>query len=317
MKILVAGSLAFDRIMDFSGKFSDHIIADKLKILNVCFMINGVRENFGGTAGNIAYTLSLLDETPTLISQAGRDFEHYKYRLQSNNISTEHVKIYKEELTAGAYITTDADDNQITSFNPGAMKFPSTYDFDTLEPSKTLAIIAPGNLDDMLNFSRVYKQKGIKYIFDPGQSLPAWNGENLIEMITGSFIFISNDYELNLVLEKTGKTLADLLKLCKTVITTKSEYGSVIQTLEGDGVKTEDIPIVKTTTVSDPTGAGDAYRGGLLKGLALDKNNLSFACKIGAAAASYCVEVFGPQNFKFTKEEFNKRFKQTFQCSAY
>ncbi|QWR77347.1 carbohydrate kinase family protein [Candidatus Magnetomonas plexicatena] len=310
MKLVISGSVAFDRIMDFPGKFSDHILSDKLNNINVCFMINTVKENFGGTAGNIAYTLSLLGETPILISQAGRDFEAYHYWLKSNNIPTEYIKIYRAELTAGAYITTDSSDNQITTFNPGAMKFPSTYDFDSLDPADTLAIIAPGNLDDMLNFSRVYKQKGIKYIFDPGQSLPAWNGESLIEMITGAYIFISNDYELNLTMEKTSKTLADLLTLCKTVITTKGEHGSSIHTLKDGSVNTEEIPIVKADKLSDPTGAGDAYRGGLLKGLAADINYLKVACDMGAAAASFCVEASGPQNFKFTQEEFNKRFQK-------
>ncbi|MBF0464901.1 MAG: carbohydrate kinase family protein [Nitrospirae bacterium] len=310
MKLVVSGSVAFDRIMDFPGKFSDHLLPDKLHNINVCFMINNIRENFGGTAGNIAYTLSLLGETPIVISQAGKDFDTYHYWLKSNNIPTDYIKIYREELTAGAYITTDCSDNQVTCFNPGAMKFPSSYNFDSLDPANTLAIVSPGNLDDMMNFCKVYKQKGIRYIFDPGQSLPAWSGEKLIEMITGAYIFISNDYELNMFMEKTSKTLADLLTLCKTVITTKGDDGSSIHTLKDGKVHTEEIPIVQAAKVNDPTGAGDTYRGGLLKGLSLDINNLRAACDMGATAASFCVEVFGPQNYRFTQEEFNKRCKK-------
>ncbi len=171
MNIIVSGSLAYDRIMDFPGSFSDHILPDKIHLLNVCFMINGLKENFGGTAGNIAYTLSLLGEKPTVIATAGSDFESYKSWLGKNNISVDAIKVVDDELTAGAYITTDKADNQITAFNPGAMKYCATYDFDALKSDRTIAIISPGNLDDMLNVSRIYKEKGIRYIFDPGQSL--------------------------------------------------------------------------------------------------------------------------------------------------
>ena len=229
MNILVSGSMAYDRIMDFPGKFSDHILPDKIHILNVCFMINGLKENFGGTAGNIAYTLALLGETPTIISTAGNDFDKYNQWLQEHRIPTGTIKIIDEELTAGAYITTDQADNQITAFNPGAMKFRSDFDFDSVNPSESLAIISPGNLDDMFTFSEIYKKKGIKYIFDPGQSLPPWSGEELTEMIDGSWIFICNDYELQLTQEKTAMTLDDILKKTATLIVNAElvelEYG--------------------------------------------------------------------------------------------
>ncbi len=147
MNILVSGSLAYDRIMDFPGKFSDHILPEKVHILNVCFMINGLSENYGGTAGNVAYALSLFGESPTIIATAGRDFVPYINWLTSHKISTKHIKIIEEELTAGAYITTDQSDNQITAFNPGAMKFSSSFDFDSIEHKKAVALVAPGNLD--------------------------------------------------------------------------------------------------------------------------------------------------------------------------
>lgn len=317
MHILVSGSLAYDRIMDFPGKFSDHILPDKIHMLNVCFMINGLKENFGGTAGNIAYALSLLGESPNIIATAGRDFEPYKNWLMKNSISTKHIKVIQEELTAGAYITTDQSDNQITAFNPGAMKFNSTFDFDSLAGEKVIAIVAPGNLGDMITFSNTYKKKGIDYIFDPGQSLPAWSKDLLAEMIHGSKIFICNDYELQMTQEKTSLSVDDILKITETLIVTKGELGSVVMRKENSQIKTFEIPVARVDQVNDPTGAGDAYRAGLIKGLAVSKNDIVHAAKIGAVCAAYCVEVYGPQNFHFTHEAFNSRFGSLFGKMAF
>lgn len=317
MNILVSGSLAYDRIMDFPGKFSDHILPDKVHVLNVCFMINELKENFGGTAGNIAYALSLLGESPTIIATAGRDFDSYRDWFKNNKIPTENIKIIEEELTAGAYITTDQSDNQITAFNPGAMKFSSSYDFESVAHDDTVAIVSPGNLDDMFNFSEIYKQKDIDYIFDPGQSLPAWSKERLIEMIDGSKIFICNDYELQLTQEKTSMTIDDILEKTEIVVQTKGEYGSVVILKEHGKTKSIDIPVARVDSVKDPTGAGDAYRAGLIKGFFLSDNDIIHAAKIGAVTAAYCVEVYGPQNFNFTHESFNKRFEEAFGGEAF
>jgi adenosine kinase len=317
MNILVSGSLAYDRIMDFPGKFSDHILPDKVHVLNVCFMINELKENFGGTAGNIAYALSLLGESPTIIATAGRDFDSYRDWFKNNKIPTENIKIIEEELTAGAYITTDQSDNQITAFNPGAMKFSSSYDFESVAHDDTVAIVSPGNLDDMFNFSKIYKQKDIDYIFDPGQSLPAWSKERLIEMIGGSKIFICNDYELQLTQEKTSMTIDDILEKTEIVVQTKGEYGSVVILKEHGKTKSIDIPVARVDSVKDPTGAGDAYRAGLIKGFFLSDNDIIHAAKIGAVTAAYCVEVYGPQNFNFTRESFNKRFEEAFGGEAF
>ena len=317
MNILVSGSLAYDRVMDFPGKFSDHILPDKIHMLNVCFMIDGMKENFGGTAGNIAYSLSLLRENPTIIATAGRDFEPYRNWLTKNNISTQHIKVIDEELTAGAYITTDWSDNQITAFNPGAMKFSSSFDFDSVACGKTLAIVAPGNLSDMVNFTNIYKKKNIDYVFDPGQSLPAWSKELLTEMIQGSKIFVCNDYELQLTQEKTAMTIDDILEKTETLIITKGEFGSEIMRRENNKVRNFKIPVAKADHVNDPTGAGDAYRAGLIKGLVVSKNDIVHAAKVGAVCAAYCVEVYGPQNFHFTLESFNKRFETVFGERAF
>ncbi len=317
MNILVSGSLAYDRIMDFPGKFSDHILPDKVHVLNVCFMINELKENFGGTAGNIAYALSLLGENPSILATAGRDFESYREWFNKNNIATDSIKIIEEELTAGAYITTDQSDNQITAFNPGAMKFNASYSFESVAHDNTVAIVSPGNLDDMFNFSKIYKEKEIDYIFDPGQSLPAWNEDKLIEIMDGSKIFICNDYELQLTQEKTSMTIDDILERTEVLVQTKSEHGSVIIMREHGQIKNIDIPAAEVDSVKDPTGAGDAYRAGLIKGFFLSDGDIVHAARMGAVTAAYCVEVYGPQNFHFTPKSYNKRFEKTFGETAF
>lgn len=317
MKILVSGSLAFDRIMDFPGRFAEHILPEKVHILNVCFMINELKENFGGTAGNIAYTLSLLEEAPLIIATAGRDFEPYMEWLKKHNIPTEHIKIIPEELTAGAYITTDQSDNQLTAFNPGAMKHQAAFDFSSVSKDSALAIVSPGSIGDMQNFSKTYNEKSINYIFDPGQSLPVWGKDDLTSMINGSGIFISNDYELQLTLEKIEKNMEEILDLTGLVVTTKGEHGSTITMKEGNSLKTIEIPPVKVSDVKDPTGAGDAFRGGLIKGLLLPEKDIEHAAKMGAVAGSFCVEVYGTQNFSFNKNDFNERFAKAFGNNAF
>ena len=317
MNILVSGSLAYDRIMDFPGKFSDHILPDKVHVLNVCFMINELKENFGGTAGNIAYALSLLGENPSILATAGRDFESYREWFNKNNISTDNIKIIEEELTAGAYITTDMSDNQITAFNPGAMKFNASYDFESVAHDNTIAIVSPGNLDDMFYFSKIYKEKKIDYIFDPGQSLPAWTNERLIEAMDGSKIFICNDYELQLTQEKTSMTIDDILEKTEVLVQTKSEHGSIVIMREHGQIKNIDIPAAEVDSVKDPTGAGDAYRAGLIKGFFLSDGDIVHAARMGAVTAAYCVEVYGPQNFDFTPKSYNKRFEKTFGETAF
>ena len=161
MNIIISGSLAYDRIMDFPGHFSDHILPEKIHVLNVCFQVNGMREKFGGTAGNIAYALSLVGEKPIISAAIGHDYQRYFEWMAENGISTDDIKIIRDEFTASAYITTDLADNQITGFNPGAMKHSSSLDFDKLNPEDTIAIISPGNLDDMVNYPRICKQRGI------------------------------------------------------------------------------------------------------------------------------------------------------------
>ncbi|MEW6116447.1 MAG: carbohydrate kinase family protein [Nitrospirota bacterium] len=307
MNIYISGSLAYDRIMDFPGKFSDHILPDKIHILNVCFTVNGMIEKFGGTAGNIAYSLSLLKERPVILATIGKDYRSYFDWLNKNKLSVEGIKVINEEFTAGAYITTDKSDNQITGFNPGAMKHPSEYRFKSLDASTAIGLIGPGNLTDMKEYAKIYKSRNVRYICDPGQSLTAWNRDDLIEWITGSSILISNDYELELIMKMTGKNKKELLGMTRTIITTLGEKGSLISTSEGESK----VPAAAITSIVDPTGAGDAYRSGLLKGLALGKD-IETAAKLGAVAAAYAVEHYGTQEHSYTYEEFLERYKSNF-----
>ena len=308
MKIFASGSLAYDRIMDFPGKFEDHILPEKIHILNVCFMVNGLIEKFGGTAGNIAYSLSLLGEKPLILATAGKDFDSYETWLHQHNLPLTGIRKIPEEFTAGAYITTDKADNQITGFNPGAMKYPSLYKFDGVDQKEAIAIIAPGNIEDMTNYGRIYKEKRIPYIFDPGQSITALSGGQLTEMITDSEMLISNDYELEMIKKVTELENADLLKITKSIITTMGENGSIVY-LQDQETK---IPSAKALVVSDPTGAGDAFRAGMIKGMVTGKDLITSA-KMGAVCASFSVEHHGTQEHKFTQEDFWNRYKANFK----
>lgn len=302
MDIIVSGSLAYDRIMDFPGKFSDHILPDKIHVLNVCFQVNGMKEKFGGTAGNIAYALTRMGEKPAISAAIGYDYHRYFEWFLKNGINASGIRIVEDECTASAYITTDRSDNQITGFNPGAMKYPTFMDFDGLNPKDTLVIIAPGNFEDMVNYPRACKKRGIGYIFDPGQSLPLWNRRDLAEAIEGSRILIVNDYELELIMHQSGMNKKDLLGLTAAIITTMGEHGSQISVPYGD----TRIPIARAKKVEDPTGAGDAYRGGLISGLVHGKS-LEQSAWMGSVCASFAVECYGTQEYHFTPEEFDQR----------
>jgi adenosine kinase len=307
MHIFVSGSLAYDRIMDFPGRFADHILPEKIHILNVCFMVNGLTERFGGTAGNIAYNLALLGEKPVILATGGRDFGLYQEWLLDLELPLAGIRLIEGEFTAGAYITTDLADNQITGFNPGAMKHQSEYPFDGVNPQESLAIIAPGNLPDMLEYSRRYKEIGLPYIFDPGQSIPAWGPAELQEMAIGALALIVNDYEQELFCQKTGLSEGDLKNLVQALIVTKGEEGSELICPEGREV----IPAAKARQVKDPTGAGDAYRAGLIKGLTLGLP-WTPAALMGATVASFAVEQAGTQEHRLSLDDFWQRYRDNF-----
>ena len=300
--IVVSGSLAYDRIMDFPGHFSDHILPDKIHAINVCFQVNGIQEKFGGTAGNIAYALKLMGENPVISAAIGHDYQRYFDWLAKNGLSIENIKIIEDEFTAGAYITTDKADNQITGFNPGAMRYSSALDFDQFKASKTMVIVSPGNLEDMVSYPRACKAKGIDYIFDPGQSLPMLDARDLVQAIDGCRILICNDYELELIMSKTELDEGELLERAGAIIVTMGELGSRVYTPDGE-IR---IPAAKPKQVVDPTGAGDAYRGGLISGLVCGKD-IEESARMGSACASFAVECYGTQSYSFTAKEFEER----------
>lgn len=312
MNVIVSGSLAYDRIMVFEGFFSDHILPEKVHMLNVCFQVNGMKENVGGTAGNIAYALSLMGERPLISASIGHDYQRYFDRLAKIGISTEGIRIVEDEFTAAAYITTDLTDNQITGFNPGAMRCSSRLDFDAFNPRETLVIVSPGNLDDMVNYPQACRERGIAYVFDPGQSLPMWDGPELVRALEGCRILICNDYELDLVMTKTGLKKESLLKKARGIITTLGEAGSLVSTTESDIT----IPAAEPRRVEDPTGAGDAYRGGLLSGL-LRGRTVEESALLGSVCASFAVESHGTQEYSFTPHEFSERFTRCYSGQSF
>ncbi|MBS3778824.1 MAG: carbohydrate kinase family protein [Desulfovermiculus sp.] len=308
MSIYISGSLAYDRIMNFPDKFSNHILPDKLHILNVCFLVNDLEERFGGTAGNIAYSLALLEEKATILAAAGNDFERYQNWLQKHGISQDGIHLVQDVPTASAYITTDHADNQITAFNPGAMNT-STNGFQSqFETKDSLAIVSPGNLEDMQKFPEIYRGKNIPFIFDPGQNIPAFSGAQLKSMIQGSTILIANDYELSLIMEATGLDKKGLLQLTSAIITTLGEQGCLITNASSE----QEIPAVKVQNAQDPTGCGDAFRSGLIKGLCRGKG-LKEAAQMGATCACFCVEHKGTQEHRFTVDQFWNRYSSAYQ----
>ena len=306
--IHLSGSLAFDRIMTFPGRFEEHILPEKLHFLNVCFPIDHVEEKRGGTAGNIAYTLALLNEPSTIYTSVGKDFSAYGTELQAMGISLDGVNTVESDFTACAYITTDKAGNQITGFSPAAMKVPAF-------PGKTpdvkegdWALIGPGNVEDMVNLAAFYREKGVKYIFDPGQQITAMTGDQLLSGFTGAEVLIGNDYEIELIGKMTGLRRDDLLERAKFVIVTYGSKGSVILS---KGVHPFEVPAVTPEAVVDPTGAGDSYRSGLLKGLHAGMR-IPFAARLGAVTSSFCVEKYGTQIHHFTEETFRTRFESVF-----
>jgi adenosine kinase len=304
--ILVSGSLAYDRIMDFPGSFKDHILPDKIHILNVSFLINDVKENFGGTAGNIAYSLALLGEKPTILGVAGEDFGKYEKWLKANHIDTRYIKKCPGH-TASAYITTDQNDNQITAFYGGAADVnycQIVHKFAKVD----LAIVSPDNLGRMKKYCEFYKKKNIPYIFDPGQQITSFKSADLKMAINGCKILIGNDYEIQLILNILKIDMEKLRRMVKTIIITKGAKGCEINN-EG---KVSNVNPAKPKNSSDPTGAGDAFRSGLIKGL-VNGWSIGKACRLGSVVAVYTVEKYGTQTHKFTWKELAKRYMENYK----
>ena len=309
MKIIVLGSIAYDRIMDFPGYFKDHILPDKVHKLSVSFLINDIKENFGGNAGNIAYSLGLIKEQAAPMGTVGKDFTRYRKWFLKNKIEMKHVKVVKNDLTPSAHIITDRDNNQITGFHVGSMKFPSKFSETSLRPyrGKAMAIVAPTHKDDMIKMCTICRKLGIPYIFDPGQQLPSLSGPEMKRCIKGAKVFIVNDYEMEMTLKKTGLSEKSILKMAEILVVTLGAKGSVVKT----GNKVHRIPSVKPKKLVDPTGAGDAYRAGFVKGLIHDLP-LPICGRLGSVTAIYPVEHYGTQEHAYNWKEFVGRYQKNF-----
>ncbi len=309
MAIYLTGSLAYDRLMQHPGNFSESILPGQLDNLNVSFFISQLDEKLGGNAGNIAYSLYLLEEMPIIVAAAGSDFDKYKNYLLGLGLSLEGINIVPNELTAGCYITTDVTNKQIAAFHAAALMFPTTYTFPNLNAAADIGIICPTNPDDMRLHPELYKKHGVRYIYDPSQQLPVLSGEDLLKAINGCYLLIGNDYEIELIISKTGKTKDQLLAMTQQgIITTLAEKGSLITRKNGEEIHIAAVPV---SHVANPTGAGDAYRSGLLKGLIHGRDIVKSAC-LGATCAAYCIEHKGTQDHTFTTEEFTQRHLATF-----
>lgn len=313
MNIIVHGSIAYDRIMNYPGYFQDHILPDKIHNINVSFYIEKVTEMRGGTGGNIVYNLALLEEKPVIITNVGKDADSYLSFLYGMGIDTTHVGFHDNELTAGATIITDRANNQITAFSPGAAGTPATFDFESVDPKNTIILFAPANNKaDVLKFIDEAKRLGIPYMFDPGQTIAEFNGEELARCIEGSLAFTSNDYELELVKQRTGLKMEDILQKTGFTITTLGVKGSVVKKWSGEPIE---FPASMQETMKDPTGAGDAYRAGFMKGL-LHGLPLADCGQLGACAASFVIEHIGTQEHVFSMDEFRTRYVGFFRTEC-
>ena len=306
MSALICGSFAYDNIMVFPDHFKNHILPDKVHMLNVCFMVPEMRREFGGCAGNIAFNLNLLGGKAIPMGTLGKDFDPYRYWMEKHKLDQTHLKIIDDEFTGQAFITTDLDDNQITAFHPGAMNFSHENKVSDAE-GISIGIISPDGRDGMIQHASQFVESGIPFVFDPGQGLPMFNINDLKNFIHQATWVAVNDYEWQMVQERTGMSPHDVAEQVDALIVTKSGEGSVIYTKD----KRYEIPSVRTEKLEDPTGCGDAYRAGLLYGLMNDMD-WETTGRIASLMGAIKIESHGTQNHSFTMDEFKARFKESF-----
>ncbi len=306
MRTLICGSIAYDNIMVFRGRFHEHILPQQIHILNVSFLVPELRREFGGCAGNIAYNLKLLGGDPLVMATVGEDALQYFERLERMGIAPECVRQVPDTLTAQAFITTDLDDNQITAFHPGAMNHSHMNNITPVLNAK-LAIIAPDGREGMLQHARELAELGIPFIFDPGQGLPMFSGEELLSFVDQATYVAVNDYEGQLLEERTGRKLEELAPELEAFILTRGAEGSIIYA-NGDRF---DIPCVKATELVDPTGCGDAYRAGLLYGIAAGFDWAKTG-RLASLMGSIKIASRGGQNHSVTREQIGRMYRQSF-----
>ena len=303
---LICGSLAYDTIMVFQDQFKNHILPDKVHILNVSFLVPQMRREFGGCAGNIAYNLKLLGGNPIPMATVGQDFAPYREHFEACGISLAHVKAIDGLFTAQAFITTDLDDNQITAFHPGAMM--RSFENHVADVADVaFGIVGPDGYEAMLQNSKDFAELGIPHIFDPGQAMPLFNGKELTQMIEQATYVTVNDYESSLIQERTGLDAKQIAERVKGYLITRGPAGSEIHTKEG----MVQIPAANAIRVVDPTGCGDAYRAGLIYGL-MNGMDLATTGRVASLMGALKIESLGPQNQRFSFDQFAEQFRQQF-----
>jgi adenosine kinase len=306
MRIVVTGSIAFDYLMSFPGKFTEHLLPEHFSRVSLSFLVDRMDKRRGGCAPNIAYTLALLGERPSLMAMAGQDFSEYRAWLEASGVDTTLVKEVPDKFTASFFCSTDTDNNQIASFYTGAMEHAPELSFRAVGPVG-LAIVSPNDPRAMVQYAEECRTMAIPFIFDPGQQCARMSGAELADGITGAAMVVCNDYEFELIRQKTGFSEHDVLDRANLLVVTKGEHGSSVMARE----RTSHVSAVLPVRAADPTGVGDAYRGGFMKGLAHGAP-AEVCAQLGSVAATYCLEHVGGQSHAYTWAEFRHRYEATF-----
>ena len=308
MGVVVTGSVAYDYLMSFPGRFSEHILPEQIHQVSLSFLVDSMRKERGGCAPNVAYTLALLGERPTVMATVGQDFAEYRSWLEDNGVDTSAMVEIDGDFTSSCFINTDLDNNQIVSFYMGAMGRADQLSFRDLDyRAVDVTIISPNAPSAMNKYVHECKELGIPYIYDPSQQIVWLNGGDLLEGIRGAKVLIGNEYEFGMIQNKTGLSMGDLLALPETTIITKGEGRSIISTKDHELY----IPVVAPDPLGEPTGVGDAYRGGLIKGI-LRGYGWETIGRIAALAATYVLEQYGTQSHRYSLQEFVTRYRRVF-----
>lgn len=308
MNIVLTGSIAYDYLMTFPGRFREHILPDQLANLSVSFLVDSMVRQRGGAAANIAYNLALLGERPRVMATVGEDFEEYRAWLEAQGVDTSAIKVIKGDFTASFFVSTDIDNNQIGTFYTGAMAHAHTLSFRDLGDAPTeLAVISPNDPPAMVQYAEECWQLSIPYLYDPSQQIVRLSGDQLQAGIKGAQLLMVNEYEFEMIRDKTEMSERDITERVEALIITRGDQGSTIHTQD----QMIRVPIVPPRQIVDPTGVGDAYRAGLLKGLAL-RAPWQIAGQMGAVAAAYVLEVKGTQNHRYSRAQFVARFRKHF-----
>jgi adenosine kinase len=307
MRIVVTGSIAFDYLMSFPGKFTEHFLPEHFSRVSLSFLVDSMDKRRGGCAPNIAYTLALLGERPCLMGTAGLDFDDYRRWLEAAGVDTSLVKQVPDKFTASFFCSTDAANNQIASFYTGAMAHAAELSFRTAG-TIDLVIVSPNDPAAMMQYAEECRAMEIPYIFDPGQQCARMSGDELMDGLNGAHIVICNDYELELLRQKTTLGEDEILERAGALVVTRGENGSSILR---KGRPSVDVPAVTPQRIADPTGVGDAYRGGFMKGLAMGASD-EICARLGSVSATYALEHLGGQSHAYTWDEFMQRYEQHF-----